>query len=504
MNIESEESMHREIITKLQKALEMEELEELDPRSCYDAYNSETIIKDRRNVLLITDKSYQRVNSHSAVLAAHEHRFQPGILDPGDSIWKDSNQAYIDSWTSVPITQCYSERVDEKCKVNMIPAFLIVVIVCNIIKSGACLLALVITRAHPPLVTTGDAIQSFLEEPDKFTKGRCLASKKSYDNFQSCILPGRSQVWSSRLLNNGGDIWNGGRASWLRAPSTWQYIIIIALWLAMLGIGALGATIIAFGGSGNIPTTDLGVSWSSFASPNSEGFNLPGKSRILAFFLVVNLPQLGVSYIYLGLNNIMSTMLAMHEWCGYSPASQKPAKSLRVSSPIPNTEQRASYFLSIPYKWAIPSSVIITAIHWFVSEVLNIIQIDTYGIGVNNSTSSQITTANCLFFGLKPFYSALGLGCGGIIVFLLVFSFMKYPTAIPMAGCCSASIAAACQPCSIGGEDPDPNIEFPLGLARRKLKWVVVKKPEETRSGIGHATFSADDVATLKEGQKYA
>lgn len=70
-----------------------------------------------------------------------------------------------------------------------------------------------------------------------------------------------------------------------------------------------------------------GLSLASFIDPNS-GYDLIFKlteRRILSSFIITNIPQVLISYIYLGLNYIMTTMLAMREWWGI----QRHHKSLQ-------------------------------------------------------------------------------------------------------------------------------------------------------------------------------
>lgn len=77
---------------------------------------------------------------------------------------------------------------------------MIVVIVCNFCK-------LIVTgyiswkRPPEPLVTIGDAVASFLDEPDLTTKGNCLAEKRRFDRMiPKAYLP-LAKYWASRTQN---------------------------------------------------------------------------------------------------------------------------------------------------------------------------------------------------------------------------------------------------------------------------------------------------------------
>ena len=65
-----------------------------------------------------------------------------------------------------------------------------------------------------------------------------------------------------------------------------------------------------------------------------------------------------------------------------------------------------------------------------------------------------------------------------MVVLLIVVGFQKLKSNIPVAGSCSAAIAAACH-------QPDPS------AAEKKLKWGVIW----TRGGLkGHCAFSSGEV----------
>lgn len=115
-----------------------------------------------------------------------------------------------------PIRYCYSQRTPEQCNASIVPVFLIIVIICNVIKILASILTLHITKADPPPCTTGDAIQSFLNHPDPHTKDRCLVSKHEYETYTLT-----SPEWVPRSVENTGDLWKGGQWRWAKAIHAW-------------------------------------------------------------------------------------------------------------------------------------------------------------------------------------------------------------------------------------------------------------------------------------------
>ncbi|XHG01953.1 hypothetical protein AWENTII_005319 [Aspergillus wentii] len=303
-------------------------LERLDVDDCIKAYAQDEL-SDRRHLLLVIDG--HQYDTNGTVLGMHNSTYSVDgdplfawmcdkyALIGYDYIWKCVHNLPGKKWTlgdttfnsypgtplnDAPIQYCYSETTPEKCKASIVPLFLIVVIICNVIKILCFLFTLRITKADPPLCTTGDAIQSFLQKPDPHTKGRCLVSKQDYESYIS-----RSDEWQSRASNI-GDLWDGGRWRWNEAIHLFQWLFYTACLSAVIIAGGVlydpgrkgvkGSGIVALG---------IGQPRASFRATEN------GVSGLLTGFIEANVPQLIVSYIYLALNNMMTTMLAMAEWC---------------------------------------------------------------------------------------------------------------------------------------------------------------------------------------------
>ena len=73
-------------------------------------------------------------------------------------------------WTvsGFEIAYCMSLTIEEKCELRFSVGILSIVIVCNFIKA-LCTLLTVWKMDYPTLVTIGDAINSFLQQPDRAT-----------------------------------------------------------------------------------------------------------------------------------------------------------------------------------------------------------------------------------------------------------------------------------------------------------------------------------------------
>ena len=503
------------------------ELEFLTVEQCIKAYGQDQL-SNRQHVLLVVDSNAtSSVNTDSSLLAIYYNTYTVAedthflflwmcqALSVGDLInggeWScpsellknnvdnwipgnsGANGAVMGSQQNAPVRHCYSQKAPEQCKANLVPTFLIVVIICNVIKLACFGCALLISKKDQPLCTTGDAIQSFLQQPDPHTQGRCLVAKYEYEK-----LGYRLREWVPRL-STVGDLWNGGSWRWAKAVGWYQwlfYLLSVAVVIIIagfkydpLGMGQGSASL-----DPAIVSLGLGKPHQSFTVTDS------GVANILTGFLTANTPQIIVSYVYLGLNNILTTILVMVEWCSYTAGPKTQAKGLRVSSPVAGTEQRSTYTLSVPLKWAIPVSICIAVLHWAVSETLFLAQIDVYD--VNTRQIDLGTSVTDVFYSLLPKYITVAIGSALVITLVCIGMFASYPGTMPLAGCCSASIAAACQPSRPRG-DGVPG-RFPEDLAYKKLQWGVLETCEEDLgSGIGHATFGTE-VSPLVEGKLYA
>jgi hypothetical protein len=74
------------------------------------------------------------------------------------------------------VHSCLVEKVPGKCKLQYSLPLIIAVIVANAIKA-IIMCCITVTTTDVPLLTIGDAVASFLHQPDKCSLGRCLVSR---------------------------------------------------------------------------------------------------------------------------------------------------------------------------------------------------------------------------------------------------------------------------------------------------------------------------------------
>lgn len=102
------------------------------------------------------------------------------------------------------VDYCLAEETHHPCRLGISPPILITVLVCNALKTVCFVLTLLVGRSMRPLVTNGDAIESFLLRPDSRFQNRCLVSKAD-------VGKKKKQFWSEQPLPLQ---WQGKRRRW--------------------------------------------------------------------------------------------------------------------------------------------------------------------------------------------------------------------------------------------------------------------------------------------------
>lgn len=176
-------------------------LHRLENSDCVDAYAT-AFQSTYGSVILVTD-NFREINSYEVI--GLEEVFQPtehmggGEVGPFEWICEDimldgagvcrnylseiRAQVASNSWEvgGYPISHCLSEISPEHCKLQHSLPLAVAIIVFNLIKAIImCYVAL--TVADTPILTTGDAISSFMMKPDQFSRRRCLLSMEDVES----------------------------------------------------------------------------------------------------------------------------------------------------------------------------------------------------------------------------------------------------------------------------------------------------------------------------------
>lgn len=179
-------------------------LEELTPLECINAYSA-TFQSTRGNVFLIVeegvmgvDDAYgsfsdiKRTGTCSAETSTKWVYSQfgaeaRGCFEQEGNRFLPRLQANPSTWTPFlghRVQRCLSKPTDQKCKLNFSVHLAIIVIAFNAVKT-LTVLAGIFTLRNDPMLTVGDAVASFLREPDASTYSMCLVSQKEIHSSRS-------------------------------------------------------------------------------------------------------------------------------------------------------------------------------------------------------------------------------------------------------------------------------------------------------------------------------
>lgn len=218
-------------------------------------------------------------------------------------------------------------------------------------------------------------------------------------------------------------------------------------------------------------------------------------STLLSNVLIANTPQLLFSCLYFAFNSILTCMCVAAEWSSYA----NKRKSLRVSN-NPQLAQRSNYFLSIPYRYAIPLIVLSITLHWLISESLFMVGVEAWDNDMQRDPSGDVIS--CAYTPVAILSSILI----GAFMFtsLVALSRQRLESAMPVAGSCSLAIAAACHPRvdpnqlrDVVMEDHRDEEEEDMGLLPVQWGAIPVEGP------LGHSSFTSRDVDMPGNGKEY-
>lgn len=455
----------------------MSDWERLDNDACIQAY-AQDYLSAHGDVIAVTSN----LNSSVPILCfAHSAEYLQSYFWICPSSWtagtdktnpcnvptdlqNSANWTLLDPYTNskYDVQYCLSQPVEEHCKLQFSIVVMGIVIACNLLKV-LCMLLMLRYQRSQPLVTLGDAIASFLRKPDLSTEQFCLAEKDWF---------------SQKSWGKGPTAWKDQRYHWFSSASKKQWLTC-----NILCIGALvaAACYLRFGLFVDVMRDhSLTQLWQTgFGSVNSDSIIPLGVGPIPAI-LIVNSPQIVLSFLFLTYNSLFTCMLLSSEWNGYA----YERKSLRVTTPTGT--QRSTYRLQLPYKYGIPLLIISGTMHWLVSQSIFLARIDKDS--VDDRETPFYSVGSDMGYSRLAFVTTLLLG-SVVVILGILNGFRNYRLGIPLVGSCSAAISAACHRPK---EDED--------AADKPLMWGVVSM----KDGVGHCCFTSFEVTTPIEDKLYA
>ncbi|EFR02719.1 hypothetical protein MGYG_05717 [Nannizzia gypsea CBS 118893] len=319
-------------------------LKYLDNSACLDAYAT-TYQTAYLNLLLVTDKpkneseylvvDYQRVFSPSLYRNAIKPEPDPyrWLCPEEDEIsrserdQKDSHdcrfhlpdiraQVAASNWTvgSHQVRFCLAEPAPAHCKLQYsLPLTVIVIIFIAIKVTAICYVALTTISA---ILTTGDAVASFIRTPDETTRGKCLLSMKDITKAPDASKPS----WFYQIYTGYNE-----------KPERWHSAVANRRWTLGYGFSTISDSsgIWLVGLQATDPRTLIVGDWPTSLVSNT---------------LMANLPQLIYSIIYFAFNSIVTTMTMAAEWSQY--AVQRKGLRVRMRLEYRNGAPTSSHCLT--------------------------------------------------------------------------------------------------------------------------------------------------------------
>ncbi|KIV87479.1 hypothetical protein PV11_03022 [Exophiala sideris] len=447
-------------------------------------YNAYAWVCDNPNVVKQTDACCE--NEHGFVPCS---KITPKLL----------NMANQWSTGGFEVDHCLSEPVQSQCHLHFSLDMMAVVLGFNILKVIG--IAYVAFRlGESPLVNAGDAIQSFLRNPDRTTEGMCLSSHASV-------------VASSKLGYTAGAMRYDPKQHRFGDAATWkQWTLLLTIFTLVL-TGT--AVCLALGINNFVGDKTIQNAWAvglGTVRPGNlvMGWNLPGygNASIAVSTLIANMPQTIFSFLYICYNSLFTVMFMARELSNLSVTAGRGRKTLRVTDP--QGEQKSTYFLSLPYKYGIPLLIGSGLLHWLVSQSIFLANITIIPRDGTVPMQDEITTV-----AYSPIAMLFILFVGfGLLVFLFATAMRKLPIGMPLIGSNSLAISAACHPPGQLDEcEREEMVQHPLnwGAVPGSSKVVdlgisgfELDSPDDDGHNVGHCCFSDQPLEAPVRGKFYA
>lgn len=453
------------------------------------AETNNTVLMSFRYEAFVSNYTANRWICDPNYLATHGNKcnYKEVALNDADS-WSLAHPIATEEeyWKFVPgeewtIDYCLAEptHLTGMCQLQYSLVIMLAVLFANATKLF-CIIYILTTHLDTVLATIGDAISSFLEVPDPVTMNRPFLSRGQARQFKK-ESPGLAVPYHPHKLR------------WWQAPSWARWII--TLFFCILAIAITGK-LLTYGNE-----SFMGYSYGEYSSPYEVGFgtyseyavlnifstgssNLTSKdfdsnSILITMVAVANLPQVIVSCLYFAYNTIYTSMVSADEWSRFTVHR----KALRTTDP--RGEQRSTYWLSLPWTYALPLAVASSVLHWLISQSLFVSRTEIL------NTRGEPEPISYMNVGYNPLAILIALLFGVSMVLAMILNgFRKLTDGSVLVGNNSLAISAAC------------HREKDEGAEKRRVMWGAVRHEAEDGTP-GHCCFSSEHVEKPRVRDKY-
>jgi hypothetical protein len=278
-----------------------------------------------------------------------------------------------------------------------------------------------------PLVSLGDAMASFLEQKDEYTR-------RYFSN--------NPRDWSVKAAAK-------AKQSWFQIPPVPIWIIFLISWTVPIALAAVVLGITLY--SDKLTLSSFGNSVSHYIQPYA--LQAPLSTSVIAA-----LPQLLVALLYLSTNYLLTTYYLSQEMSLFSGQ----ARPLRVTS-SPQGSQSPSLYLTLPRPWSWFLVIFFMAMSFVLSQ--SIFSVTLHLISTPETSSSTSNNARITAIGFS--------GTGLLILLILLAVLLVVVTALgfrrikPLPGVSSNKTPTSAELSSCCHSDQ-------RGLGRGKVVWQVL------------------------------
>lgn len=248
------------------------------------------------------------------------------------------------------IDYCLAQATQPRCKLQFSIQILATVIVMNVCKFICMFLTLWRQRAAT-LVTIGDAMSSFLDQPDSLTKNRCLMGRIDLNRGPLHWKTFSKDGTTTRRPNTNPERVTFRaplRRRWFAAASIRRWCLTIGVCLIALSVAGkllhTGALNLENKTSASIFETGFGaVDSRALITTNLLQGDFAGLGSAV---LLANMPQAVMSFLYLTYNGLFTCMCLAQEYSQYGLVKDRK-KPLRVTTQHGQQRKPLSLSMSI-------------------------------------------------------------------------------------------------------------------------------------------------------------
>lgn len=369
-----------------------------------------------------------------------------------------------------------------------------------------------------PLVTVGDAISSFVNYEDQYTKNLLFLERQdcSRKTLTSLAISSQTQLGLRVVRLHVHKRWfqAAGRLQWGLVFGLYVLQLLIHEWsyhgltythsiLIIMALLAFGISVSLDALAQNGQPTDISSlakmglgQTQDYSIAMTKAWSDMGSNAFYGTTFFANGPQFLMSCAWYMGNALLTSMAVSHHWGKFIVKPQK----LRVSDP--RDGQKGSYTLSLPYRYSVSLLVCSSLTHWLLSQSGFVVQTRgfSYTGGAVDDGFERVPSLDASVSGYSAIGNVLALISLGVLIFGLLFlGSLRLPRLrgprrkasddiirMPLASSCSFAISAACQGNSLSMEVP---LKLPIRWIRSESgQWNFVTS--ERLNVVGRKTAS--------------